>query len=254
MDRDLLPIGILHPTIFDKDLYCILPPGIDRDNLDWDDRTYLNVLKTIWSTRPLEYEVQQLNELLVPPHLFEYRDLVKAQILFIRALPFDRKTLKLIALEPLLIREVTAISYLVKEHYRYQLDEAEPPRNDEERRIGFRFGDLVQGKEEDHELYHWPSYVAATTTVNGQDFVWVRKSLYKPTRSPLRFDVFKLVTSEEDIWSNDLVEYPAREITRVPPILREARFEWVNPFVDRNDIPAPLDNDFRDHFPNVRTR
>ena len=246
----LLPLRALKPTNFDPTLDYV-QHNVDRDRiLDNDDYYYYRTLDQLWTDEQLEFEVEQLNRTVVPQHLFWYRVIVTAQINCIYNLPHNQKTLELRAMMTLLLEERKAICFLIKEYYRFLTYHKEPRRTEEEKRIGCRFGDLVHGKSPGHELHNWPSYVAATHVCADGDFVYVRKGLQHPGTSDVYPNPYYCFSTVGSIHYYDIVEYPADEITRLPPFPAEHTHYEADPVYDDDDIPIPLGN-FRNYFPTV---
>ena len=223
----------------------------------WDEEAYEYCLYELWrSHSPLTFEIRQINEACVPHHLFDYRKSLTWQIELLATVPREARTLDYFATLVLLLSERKSLQYLVKEFYRCCWNYGEPPRNEEEKRVGFRFGDLVHGKSEDHWIHNWPCYVVANTKVEGQDVIWVRKSNHQPNRcctgggNALRFP------SVTSVLVNEYEGYLAADLARLPPILAEAngpyrlfRYEGGPEFDEFNE---PEDN-FRRYFPNATT-
>ena len=241
--------GPLQSEPRDKDVPII----IRYKHLNWDNRLYNFALEQLWSPRPLEYEISQLNQATVPQHLFKYRDLITEQILIIREVPSKQKTLELIAKQFLLLSERDGLNYLIKEHYRTYFSGGEPPRLEFEKQIGARFGDLVHGKDERHEIHNWPCYVVAIERYQGEDFIWVRKSLNHPGKRIYNPDPEYWFRTPEDVLRDDYVKYKAEYLTRLPPIAIEAEVPYSVEYSPKTTADWNKD-DYRNHFPNVRTK
>ena len=248
-ERILYPLDTCRPTQFNPQQPASVPLVLFDDPQDWHTTTYNLVLDDLWSPDQLRYEIQQLNEKAVPPHLFQYREILTHQILIIRELEEREKSRELQIKETTLLEERTGINYLIKEHYRTFFRDGEPARNQKEIRIGARFGDLVHGKQEDHEIHNWPCYVVATEHLGGEDLIWVRRGLNRPNRNVVNPDPGCWCKTPDDVLSDEYVVYPAHQLTRLPPIFRQTS-EYPVEYTLKTESARIRDN-FRNYFPNV---
>ena len=146
------------------------------------------------------------------------------------------------------LKERVGLNYLIKEHLRYfWIDEGEPPRSEQERLVGFRFGDLVHSRHPGHPLHNWPCFVVSIRA--GEDSaVFVRTGPNKPFQGKPSLEQVKQCDRDIDFVNDELVRFHPSDLARLPPLFKESR-----PYNLPNQPPVAVEN-FRDFFPTTLRR